>query len=375
MRSLRRSTAAIWAIWSTGVLLLAAMAAALPTGTKSLWGPELTAAAPPIVRWDAGWYMNVAQNGYSYSPDRSGNTVRFYPLYPLLTRAAWKLGVPLLFAGIVVSLISLLAALLLMVDLLAERSGADAVLPGIATLLFFPTSFYFTAYYTESLFLLTTVAAFWAAGRGRWALAGLAGAAASLTRLNGVLILVPILWLLWESAGRRRRGLRPSHLLPVLGTIAGALAYPVFLWMKFGSALIFFQGEKAGWAHRPTPVWQLVSQTAGEFGARLSRLSSGGGLLFFLNLAAILLFLALTLALFLRRELAGGLYAAATLLLLLNSGSLDAMMRYVLSLFPCLFLLSDLLRRRPVLAFAYAFLGAGLLGVLLHRFVHWKWVA
>lgn len=372
---MRGRIVAVWAIWSTGVLLLAAASAALPTGRKNPWDPHLAAVAPPLVRWDAGWYLGVVEHGYTYRLEVAANNIRFYPLYPLLTRLLWRMGVPLVLAGIVVSLASLLGALLLAGDLLAERSGAESVIPGLATLLMFPTAFYYAAYYTESLFLLTTVAAFWAARRGRWVLAALAGAAASLTRLNGLLIVVPMAWLVWESAGHRWRGLRLAQVAALGGTLGGAAAYPIFLWARFGSPLLFFRSEGAGWAHRPTPVWRFVPDIVQELTGRLGHIGSQGSFNFFAGFGCLVLFLILTAGLFRRREWAGALYAAATLLLLLNSGSLDAIIRYLLPVFPCLFLLADFLRRRPVLAFAYALVGTGLLVTLVTRFVHWIWVA
>ena len=60
---------------------------------------------------------------------------------------------------------------------------------------FFPTAFFFSAVYSESLFLLVTVGAVLAARRGRWGWAGLLGGLAALTRNSGVLLLVPLLLL------------------------------------------------------------------------------------------------------------------------------------------------------------------------------------
>ena len=92
--------------------------------------------------------------------------------------------IPVFTAGMGISLLCLLAALLILADLLAE-DGPERVLPGIAVLLCFPTAFYFASFYPKSLFILATAAAFLTSKRGRWGWAGIAGAAAGLTRLNG----------------------------------------------------------------------------------------------------------------------------------------------------------------------------------------------
>ena len=69
----------------------------------------------------------------------------------------------------------------------------------VILLSFASTSFFFQAVYSESLFLLLTVASFSAARRGRWVLAGLAGGLAALTRSAGVLLLVPLAWMWFEQ--------------------------------------------------------------------------------------------------------------------------------------------------------------------------------
>ena len=91
----------------------------------------------------------------------------------------------------------------------------------------------------------------------------------------------------------------------------------------------------------------------------------------FAEVASTLLFVALTVAVFRRGLIAEGVFVGGTLLLLLFSGTLDGIHRYVLVLFPCFLPLAQSLRARPTLAFAYAFGGAGFGMVFLHRFVHW----
>lgn len=306
----------------------------------------------------------MAARGYRYDPSAEANNVRFYPLYPLLMRGLREaLGIPLFEAGIAISLASLLLALLLLGKILEARSGPGAVVPGIAVLLFFPTAFYFASVYTESLFLLATVATLWAARRERWSVAALAGFAAGLTRLNGVLIVLPVAWCAWEAARREWRALRPPALLAVAAPVVGAALYPLYLWSMFGSPLLFFHAGGAQWAHRPAIPWALA-QAEGQ-----------GALGLLASAACLALFLTLTAFLFLRRETPEALYAAATLVMLLSSGSLVGFPRYVLPLFPCFLLLADFLRSRPVLAFAYVLGGVGFLVLLLVRFVGWRWVA
>ncbi len=365
----------IWAVWSFVVVVLAMAAASLPVTPPHPWAPEIAREAPPLARWDSGWYRDIAVRGYHYDPGASASNTSFYPLYPLVTGFFSRFThIPLFPAGMGISLLCLLGALLLLADLLAE-DGPDRVLPGIAVLLCFPTAFYFASFYPESLFILATAAAFLASKRGRWGLAGIAGAAAGLTRLNGALIILPMAWFAWQEMKRNGRRLKPGPLFGLAGAAAGAAAYPIFLWVRFGSPLVYFPGKNSNWEHRPRAFWELPHLIAHEMFTRLADLGAGGKLNFVIQNGALVLFTTLTIGLIARRKVAGALYCSATLAVLFNSGSTDSVQRYLLALFPCFFLLSDFLRRRPALAFAYLFGSLGLLVTLLTRFVNWIWVA
>lgn len=59
-----------------------------------------------LIDWDAAWYKNIVDNGYSYTPDEPSN-VNFFPLFPLVWRLLtlspiWisALNLSLLFAGL-----------------------------------------------------------------------------------------------------------------------------------------------------------------------------------------------------------------------------------------------------------------------------------
>src|SRR4029079_9154843 len=74
-------------------------------------------------------------------------------------------------------------------------------------MLIFPTSFFLSAVYAESLFLVMALGAIYAARRERWLFAGLLGAGAALTRPFGVVVAVPLaveLLMQWRAEGRPR---------------------------------------------------------------------------------------------------------------------------------------------------------------------------
>jgi Mannosyltransferase (PIG-V) len=196
---------------------------------------------------DGVWFVRIAAGGYSHP-----HSTAFFPLYPLLMRGlSVATGGNYVVAGVVISLAAYAAAMVLLFMLVRPRFGVAVAAWSVAFISWFPTSFVFSAVYSESLFLLLTVAAFWFAARSRWWAAGLAGLLASLTRQNGVLLVLPLLLLYAEERGwgwrsvtlRWPRDLRLGSLLLVpLGT----LLYMGYLQLSFGSALLFAT-DQANW--------------------------------------------------------------------------------------------------------------------------------
>jgi hypothetical protein len=168
-------------------------------------------------RQDAVWYLRLADEGWS-TDDASA---AFFPLYPLTVRAvAWVLPGDVLLAALLVSNLAFLGALLALFALTAEAFGDRAARRAIVVAAIFPTSFFFLAPYTESLFLLLSVLAFRESRHDRWGRVAVFGALAALTRSVGIL-LVPAL--LVEAFTRRRRGEgRAGGSRALAGRLAGA---------------------------------------------------------------------------------------------------------------------------------------------------------
>jgi Gpi18-like mannosyltransferase len=122
----------------------------------------------PLARWDAVWYLRVADSGYGDSEARAA----FFPLYPLLVRTlATPFGASpaaLLVAAYVVALGAFLAALNLLYRLVVLELGRPLARPALLLLALFPAALYFGAPYAESLFLALSLGAFYGARTDRW---------------------------------------------------------------------------------------------------------------------------------------------------------------------------------------------------------------
>src|SRR4051794_18930237 len=111
-----------------------------------------------LPRWDSTWYLGIAHSGYS-GPGRAA----FFPLYPLVVRSLVAVSSPaaLLVASYVVSLACLFAALWVMERLVSLELGPEVARRSVLLLCFFPGALWLGVPYSESLFLLLSVAAFW----------------------------------------------------------------------------------------------------------------------------------------------------------------------------------------------------------------------
>ncbi|HEX7252397.1 MAG TPA: hypothetical protein VF376_05900, partial [Thermoanaerobaculia bacterium] len=142
-----------WAAWSATVLALAAAAQGLPSAVRDPWEhTPIAHPVPPLARWDSGWYYWIATKGFDYNPHVPETPIGFYPLYPMLVRAAVSvLHTPVFWTGIVLSLLCFLGALFFIRDLSGVWDPNGAPDETIYAILFFPTAFFFAAFYTESL--------------------------------------------------------------------------------------------------------------------------------------------------------------------------------------------------------------------------------
>lgn len=172
-----------------------------PAGVTSGFGRLGDLLVAPAARWDAVWYLVIAH--YGYHPELgvfTAGRAAFFPLYPLALRGVAETGIPAVLAGISISTAAFAAALYgihrlteLEAPRLAARTRREEVARwALLATAFAPMAFFFSAVYSESLYLALSIGVFWCARKGRWGWAGALGALASATRSAGVVLLVPV---------------------------------------------------------------------------------------------------------------------------------------------------------------------------------------
>jgi hypothetical protein len=238
----------VWAVGAAAAALwgLSARVSLFDPGAVTRpFGPAGNALAAPLARWDSVWYLAIANDGY---PADDPRRAAFFPLYPLLVRAANAVvGSPIV-AGALVSVVCFGVALVLLHRLTELELGAPAARATVWAIALFPGAVFFSAVYSEALYLALSVACLYAARTGRWAWAGALGALGAATRSAGVLLLVPlaVLWLARDE--RRPRDAVWIALLP-----AGLVAFCAALALGGGDALAPFHAQDIWFRHFAGP--------------------------------------------------------------------------------------------------------------------------
>lgn len=317
-------------------------------------------------QWDANWYMSIIVDGYQWIPGDQSN-VAFFPLYPMAARGVgWLLGRDYLLGGLVLSSAFMVGGMAFLYRLVRDEYGDDMARRSVWLLAIFPTSTFFTTLYTESLFLMTSIAAFYYARRGSWALCGVWGMLASLTRVTGMLLLLPLAWEYLSQKGFSLKKVRPAVLWLAL-VPAGLFLYMGYLYIDFSEPLAFAETQAAGWGHEFKLPW-------GSFGHDISFLLDQSELWVIYELAATAFLIALIVAGV--RKLPGSytFYMIMSLLLPLTGGTTKSMSRYLLVVFP-LFILMALYTKRRGMMIAVSAVSILLLGMSTVAFVTGRWVA
>jgi hypothetical protein len=199
-------------------------------------------------RWDAGWYLGIATDGYSWSRLNTGQqNVAFFPALPIVMRMFGRvMGGETLWAGVTISLTAFLGALLYFYRFARDSLEPDRAAAATALLAAYPFALFYSAPYTESLFLLAAVAAFVHLMRDEPLAAGAWGIVAGLTRPNGCLLALPLALLVVER--RRRRSPTVGWFDREMMVALLAAAMPVVGLAIFSMFLFNLTGNPVEWA-------------------------------------------------------------------------------------------------------------------------------
>lgn len=313
-------------------------------------------------RWDSGWYLNIAKSGYSYIQGQQ-SSVNFFPLYPtLINFFSFSFFDSKLIGFILSNLFLLLAGIYLYKLVKLEFKNPDLAYKAVFYLMIFPTSFFFSTPYTESLFLFLSIAAFYYAIKREWLLASTLGFFLALTRCVGVLILAPFAI---EYFGISLRPLKPSSLklkrdaLYLLLVPFGLLTYMAYTYFRFGDAFAFYHTASA-WNRRFVSIFATLSNVS-DYSIFYKGIFMG----------SVIFACFLILYFFLHNmRLSYAIYSLVYMAGYLSSNVLEGMPRYISALFPLYIALSLICAKNKFLDILFTLFFVGLLSLFTILFVN-----
>lgn len=325
-------------------------------------------------RFDSAWYNEIIQTGYSYNPEKQSN-VAFFPLYPILVKAIaslTSLSVPI--AGLLLSNLCLIFALIFVYkisNIYLNKRGSEKVL---ILMLVFPTSFFYSCFYTESLYLLTTAACFYFFLNKKYFWSGFFGFFASLTRVTGVIIFLAFaIELLWKYLKKKELPRRESLFLLLIP--CGLIAYMVFLAWKFNEPLAFIKVQDL-WG-RDERVFPLITLINYWKNINFMFPKDANNAVRFLNTFFSFSFLGILLFSIVKKPLNISLliFAFLSFFLPLSTGTTESMMRYMMTIFPIFIILGYWSQKNRYFYGFLLFLFTYFLSILFLWYGNWGWIA
>jgi mannosyltransferase PIG-V len=328
-----------------------------PTICPDVCHPSANPLLDAATRWDSGAYVAIAHEGYGAVPANNA----YFPLYPFLMRiVATALGGSddsYLVAGLVISNLALLGALVYLARLVAVDHEAAAGTRAALYLLVFPTSVFLSVVYPESLLIALSIGAVYHARRGDWLAAAALGMLAGLTRpFIGAVVALPIAIEAFQRSGLRAAVVSAT---PAAAALVGWLAV---LWRITGDPNAILTAE-ANWGVGPSLPFEAFADLFDPQVYGFPYIVLGSTLLI-----GVLVVLSWRL---LRPSLAA--YATVVFLISVATGSLTSSPRYYLSIFPAFIVLA--LVARGWLGRAYVAAGAAIGVIFTAMYALWYWVA
>ena len=331
----------------------------------------------PWANFDGVHYLKIAEHGYV---DKFSQV--FFPLYPLLIRWLGDLINHYLLAGLIVSHVSLIIALFLLIKLCTYLKISYPVIILLLILyLLFPTSYYFGSIYTESLYLMFSIAAFYFVYQKKWWLSGISGLLACLTRISGI-FLFPSLAILWYQHRKSQPGFKYTklfnlNLIWLLMIPLGLGIYMYYLNQQLHDPLYFIHAQPYFSAHReignltiwPQVVWRYFKMTI------TVPWNTPTFYTLFIEFITGTVFAFLSILAWKKLGSALGLYTLANYLLPTLTGSFSSVPRYVLILFPAFIVLAMYMSKYRWLKIIYFTISPLLLLSNIIYFTRGWWIA
>lgn len=296
--------------------------------------------------FDGVHYLTIIERGYV----GTGAIQAFFPLFPQIVKSvSIVIGNPLI-AGLLVSTSCFAVALYFLFKLVRLDEDKKTAQRVMWLVLFFPTAFFFTSLYTESLFLLEVVLAFYYARKKQWIIASLFTIFASATKVTGILLVPALLIEYYEQIGTKKmviwEKIKTTTTLLLGGS--GLAMYMLYLKKVFGDPLLFLHVQSQFGSGRETEKFILLYQVFWRYIKMIATVPVQS--LVFYTVAhefiITILFLGLLISAFWYVRKSYVVFGLISMIVPTLTGTLTSMPRYVLVLFPAFMVLAKIVPER-----------------------------
>lgn len=306
--------------------------AGLPSLASTMWRP-----------WDPGHYLRIADVGYQPSGEDALFIV-FFPLFPLLVAIAGAVVRNLVVASLIVTTGASIAAGWLLYKLVRLDRPEETARGAVVLLFAFPTAYALFAPYSEAVFLAAVLGSIYAARTGRWWLAGLAGLAATATRIVG-LALVPAL-LVEAAVAQRGEGLG-RRIAAICLVPLGFVSYLGVNQVVHDDPWHFLEVQRAHWHQERVEPWKPIEESIEAI--RTSELTFESLFVHPSRLAAIAFALVVLAYGWRSLNWTDRTFSVVTMAMVLSAAWLISLPRYLLAVYPLFTTMGGLGRRRRAL--------------------------
>lgn len=204
-------------------------------------------------QWDGKWYLEILENGYWYKGPNIQSPVAFFPLYPLLGRVLTFFRLSPRLSLFLISNLSALGFFLVFWELTKVEFNKNTANKAVFYYAIFPLSFYFSALYSEALFMFLLVSTFYLLRKKQFVKAGIFAFLASATRNLGLLLALTVLvsWL------KYKKNLIKGMVLGMFSSL-GTILFFLFNLIKFNNFLAPLKIVRSAWHRQATFPWKSM---------------------------------------------------------------------------------------------------------------------
>lgn len=212
-------------------------------------------------RWDGHHYIGLIENWYVNEGDPRLHIV-FFPLYPAIGRLIHlATGLSATACAYLVSNLAFLGCGIVMFYLAEVTYGKKAGLRAMWFMNLSPLTLFCSTTYTESVFMLTTLAAVYLARRRKFFWAVAMGALSANSRMVGMATAIPIFYEMLRASDGPRLRRYAGCVLRVLPVSLGLIAYLALNWQVTGDPFRFLVYQSEHWSQNFGSLYNTLSYT------------------------------------------------------------------------------------------------------------------